>query len=251
MKKVMLFVAAFAVLCSCELNLFGRLVQGNGVSMDTEIKVGEFDAVSLVGSMDVYFTQSAGPQSVVLTCDENLADYFEIEVRNNTLVLSTKSGYILSTKVPTFVTVSAPALKSAKITGSGDIHIKEDLKVDGDFNCQVSGSGDLFAEGAISCLDLNSKVSGSGNINLYKVLSESSRFTVSGSGDIGVNLITSDSIIAIVNGSGDISLDCKGSGDIDARINGSGNITLCGTARSLKQKVVGSGDLNFSHLVLL
>ena len=227
LKSLLLAVLPLAI-TACSFSFNGEVVVGNGVEVTKTIDVQPVTAIVVAGSMDVVYMQ--GPQSVVLTADENLAELYTVEEIDGVLHISMKSGYSVFPKVKTFVAVSSETLSKIKVSGSGDCDIKGTLRTDGDFVFSVSGSGDLEAD-AIVCNSFD------GHIN--------------GSGDIEVDALTADSVNLTINGSGDIKLGCKDAGDINARINGSGDIVLSGKARSLNSKVNGAGDISTGGLQLM
>ena len=251
MKKLLLFAAALLAVCSCDFSeIFSRYVKGNGISVDVPCTLSEFNAVSSLGSIDVFYTQTSGEQSVVLTCDENLVEYYNIAVKNGTLNVTVKSGYLVNPETKTFVTVKTPNLKSVSLTGSGDCFVNGDIKSSDDLSFSLSGSGDLECNGSIECPIFTSKTTGSGNSTIHQLISGSAVLTTTGSGDVSVNTITAESIVLVSSGSGDGYLGCKDAGGISVRITGSGSVTLTGNARSLTEKVTGSGRVNSRNLSL-
>ena len=213
---------AAMVLGSC--SLLGPIVErGNGVAVTTPVKVDGFSSISIPSSIDVVYTLSDEGRSVVLTCDENLLEYYDIHVEGKTLVADTKRGTIsLSPKVKTVLTVSAPVLEGVNVSGSGD--------------CTVHGY-------IPACDAFYLKCSGSGDISVESINAKTAEISISGSGNITIDGISADSIKARTTGSGNISLVCKDVGSIDASISGSGNIRLSGTASSLQSKTTGSGRI--------
>ena len=224
--------ALLAASCTCTFNgngfsLGDKIVRGNGVEAQKIIEVGDFNAVSLAGSLDVIFTQTEGESSVVLHSDENLLDYYRIELDRNTLVVSTKPYTSISPKAESYISVCAPSLEAASVMGSGDIVIDNDIQVDGPLSLSVAGSGDISAD-RIVCKEFEAKVAGSGDIDAGPVTAEDIKLSVAGSGDIDLELIDA--------------------GNVNAKIAGSGDITLLGNARSISSKVTGSGDVHTTGL---
>ena len=90
-NRLAIAITATIGLCACETGLFGKV--GNGVSVNQKIEVGDFDIISICSYVDVYYTQSPDQQSVTLTCDENLVEYYKIEVRNGELIVDCKRAF--------------------------------------------------------------------------------------------------------------------------------------------------------------
>ena len=231
MKRIICVFAAFAMLCmfarSCVFVYNANVIKGNGVSVTDTLDLGGFNSIDIFGSMDVYYTQ--GPQKVTLTADENLIEYYDIDVKGGELVVKVEKGVSISPKCRSFITVSSPDLNGVKITGSGDCRITEGLRNEGEFTFTVVGSGDLYAD-SIVCGGFTA--------------------TVAGSGDVEVDALTCRTTTLSIKGSGDIEIGCKDAGDVSVNIAGSGDVRLNGTASSLSQKIAGSGDIHASGLQL-
>jgi hypothetical protein len=227
MRKALSIILAITMALACSFTIKNKIVRGNGVETTCTYDLPAFNAIFVAGSMDVVYTQ--GPQVVSLTADENLMDIYTIEVVDNILKISTKSGYSIFPKAKTFVTVSAEDLNGVKLAGSGECEIKGTLATKGDFTFSIAGSGDLDAD-AIICKNFSSKINGSGDVDVKALSAETTTLTINGSGDIDIN--------------------CKDAGDIFAKINGSGDIALSGKAGSLTQKVNGSGSISSRGLQL-
>lgn len=229
MKKNFFIVAVAALLMvSCHFAFSqGKFIKGSGVIESRTLSLPEFNSISVLGSMDVIYRQ--GPQEVVLTADDNLLDYYKIEVKDGVLTIGTEKGVSISGSDKSCVTVSAENLSGMAVHGSGDCEIKGPFRTDGDFSFSVAGSGDLEAD-VIDCAHFTSSVKGSGDVEVDALTCRAADFSVAGSGDISVR--------------------CKDAGDISVRIMGSGDVTLTGTASSLSSKISGSGSVNSKGLKL-
>ena len=241
-----LFIAATTLL-SCEGILSGE--KGNGVSVVKEIQVGEFDRISIPSFVDVRYTQTTGEQSVTLTCDENLAEHYVVEVRDGALVVGTEN-VTLRTKAETYVTVCYPALCGVRLSGSGDLDIDGPVVTEREFTVSVSGSGGADIAG-ITAASTKVSLSGSGDAEIGSIEASSAEFKTSGSGDIEAESVTAESISVKTTGSGDCTIGCKDAGTLSVHLSGSGDITVRGTARALVNiSDTGSGDFDMSGLTL-
>lgn len=248
MKKfAFLALAAIVAFCSCIWDVAGET--GNGVSVQTKITVTEFSAISVPSSIDVFYTQTPGGQSLTLTCDENLVEFYLIKVEDGTLVVTTKPGVSVRSKVKTYLTVNSPVLETVKLSGSGDMHIGSPIVSEGDFAIRISGSGDVETSGTVSCRNFSARTSGSGDAFVAGVTAASAEFKSSGSGDLTSNGVTAEDVSIALFGSGDCTLNCKGVGTVSVKISGSGDCTLTGTAATLANiDISGSGDFNMRGL---
>ncbi len=249
MKRLAIILAVLPAIVSCVFNFGGTPVIGNGVVAEKSFTFDSFDCVSVRGAADVVFIPSEGAPTAVLRTDENLLDVYTLEVQDGVLVISSERGKSPMPRNGAEVTIKAPAIGSMRVSGSGDCEIAGALVVPGDFEFSVSGSGDLDAV-SIECDNFSSKVSGSGDIDADAILARSASFSISGSGGVEVKSVTAENVSLAISGSGSASIGCKDAGDVDIRIAGSGNVRLFGRARSLTQKVSGSGSISTRGLTL-
>ena len=242
-------VATVFVVCSCDFSsIFNRFVNGNGVPVDVPVAVADFTSISSIGSIDVYYSQTPGAPSVVLTCDENTADYYDVTVNQGVLKVAVKAGYVVVPKTKTYVTVNSAKLQSVTLTGSGDCFVFGNITEEEDLDFTLSGSGDLECSGCVNCRSFQAKLTGSGNTRINQLVSNIVLLSSLGSGDISVNSVNATSLILACSGSGDANVGCDYVGKIDVTITGSGNVTLTGRAGELNKKVTGSGRVNDNYL---
>ena len=249
MKHLAIILAAMTMAASCTFVVNSKIVRGNGVEAEKTVEVSDFSAVSVAGSMDVIYSKTPQVAPVVIHGDENLLDYYTVEVKNGTLCISTEKQVNISTKADSYITVGSTSLIAATLTGSGDLDIDGDIETPGTFSINVTGSGNLESAN-IACKQLECVVAGSGDVDLDAVTAETMSMSVMGSGDISAGPVTAQNVSLSVAGSGDIDIELKDAGDITAKIAGSGDISLSGNASSLKSKVAGSGDVHSSGLKL-
>lgn len=228
MKKIAFLISLSLLLSGCSTDFLGKI--GNGRSTRHTISADSFSSISAPSSIDVHYSQSQDGQSITLTCDENLADYYRIDVTDGTLVVDTKPAIILQPKVETYVTATSAHLTEVKLSGSGNVFVESPVFVEGTFSAKTSGSGNAEIAG-VSSYTAEFKTSGSGNIKAYDV--------------------TAEDIFITTTGSGNCMLVCKDAGDIEVKISGSGNVTLSGNARRIVNiSNSGSGKVDFKNLAL-
>ena len=228
MKKIAFLISLSLLFCACSADFLGKI--GNGRSAKHTINADSFTSLSAPSSIDVYYSQSQDGQSITLTCDENLADYYRVEVTDGTLVVDTKPAVILQAKTDTYVSATSALLKEVKLSGSGNVFVESPVVVKGTFSAKTSGSG-------------NAEIAG--------VTSYSAEFKTSGSGNIKADAVTAEDIFITTTGSGNCTIVCKDAGDIEIKISGSGNVTLSGNARRIVDiSNSGSGKVDFRNLAL-
>ncbi len=186
---------------------------GSGVLGEDHRDVGDFQGVALHGSGDLR-VHVGDDFSVVVRCDDDLFDYVVTEVEGDTLYVYTEGN--AKFRHGPEVHVTAPALKSASISGSGDVRVEG---VDaGKFSASVSGSGDLSVKGRADKVDAS--INGSGDLHLKGLEAAVGSVRISGSGDVYIN--ASQHLSVAISGSGDVhyvgnperDVDVSGSGDV-------------------------------------
>jgi hypothetical protein len=177
--------------------------------------VSGFSGVSLEGSSRLLIEQG-GVNSLTVTGDDNILPYLETEVSGGTLVLGEKSGVSLSPSSDIVFKVILRNLDSLGVSGSGLAQAKRlqnpKMKID------LSGSGEVDAEGAADDLDIN--VSGSGRFRGDGLKSKRTRIDISGSGSAVV--ASSETLNATISGSG--TVEYIGDPRVHQDISGSGSI---------------------------
>lgn len=188
--------------------------------------VGNFSAVTVLGSTDVEYRQNSGSATKVSVYgSDNLVDLVEVSAVNGVLQVSLKKGVrINSGERRLKVIASSSALNRVDIKGSADVHLKGMVK-GADLKLNISGSGDIEAEN-LQYTGISCSVQGSGDVEL-KGSTRQATLTVKGSGDIKADKLTADNVVANISGSGDIT--CYASGKLDAKVSGSGDIEYKGS----------------------
>jgi hypothetical protein len=172
-----------------------RGVKGSGELASEAREVEDFTRIKSTGSFDVYVAVGK-KTSLTIEFDDNLLELIETRVRGNTLVLDAEESF--RSRHNCRVEITVPSLERVTISGSGDIEISN---LTGEyFECWISGSGNIKAQGRVQ--EVEAKVSGSGEIDLGEVKAIKAYATISGSGDIRV--YASAKFDGSVSGSGDI-----------------------------------------------
>ena len=211
MNRLLTAIVCSIIFSSC------HQITGSGNIITRTRDVDHFDGVKASGSINIEVTNAA-TQSVRIEADDNILPYVITESRDGMLDVHLKSNTSYR-NISVTVFVTAPELRRLYVSGSGGITSTGTLKDPEQIELHVSGSGDLKAtvdapvitarvsgSGIITLQgrtrDLNSTVSGSGDLNCHDLLSEKANITVSGSGT--AHVYSSVSLVAKVSGSGDI-----------------------------------------------
>lgn len=231
-KKVILFamiIGIFAISVSCAFNV----ITGNGSLVTSEKTVSTFEKIKVSSSAAVRFHASQ-EYRVVITVDENLNEYVEIEAENNVLSIGTKSGSYSFTKFS--VDVYCPVLTGVSMSGSGNFENTDKITVSS-FESAVSGSGKINV--TVECESFSATISGSGRINSTGN-SKDANIVISGSGQFNGNDFTINNATVRVSGSGNMNISVTD--NLKANISGSGGITYRGEPK-IDSNVSGSGRI--------
>ncbi|UAB82915.1 DUF2807 domain-containing protein [Zunongwangia sp. SCSIO 43204] len=216
-----------------------KSIKGNGDVVTENRKTSDYDAVSLVGFMDVALVKGS-EGNLTIEAESNLQEYITTEVKNGTLKISVEKGVNISPSRNKTIKVTVPFedLEGAYLTGSGDIWTEDKITAR-DFSLSVTGSGDMNIE--IEADEIDGKVTGSGDIQLIGTASELD-CNVTGSGDFDAYKLRAAIVSAQVSGSGDIMVYAEK--ELNARIAGSGDISYKGNPSKENFKTSGSGDIS-------
>jgi hypothetical protein len=212
----------------------------NSAWFETENRpVGPFSSVSSSGSFDVYIKMGQ-QESLRLEGSKDLISRIETVVENGDLKIRLKKNnhkswrFGVNEKVRVYVT--AKALKSVNMSGSGDMKVDGIIKGENfqsrlsgsgsikvnvnvsNYLAAISGSGELTAWGSAKNTDIS--VSGSGNFKGEKLQTSAANVKVSGSGDVSIH--ADQSLNAAVSGSGDVYY--AGNARVNSKTSGSGNV---------------------------
>jgi len=209
-----------------------------------------FTSIKIAGPFDVHLVQGTD-ESVKFEASKEFIDHIVTEVDGGVLKIhhkhdnwgwGVKSWYsdkgIWHNHKKIVVYIVIKDIKAITMSGSGDINFDEGLKAAA-LKLVVRGSGQV--KGKIDVNTLESRISGSGSIQITGN-AESSTVRVVGSGDFtGRDLITVNSAVH-VSGSGHAQVNANG--QVDAAVRGSGNVSYSGAAKSVKRSTSGSGEIS-------
>ncbi len=234
--RSVIFGAALALGACTSAN--GEGEGDGGARGQRNFEVGAFQSVSLEGSHDVVVAVGGAP-SVRAEGSAEALERLDVRVENGVLKIGTRrEGWLSGMRHHRGVTVhvTAPALSSAAIAGSGDMRI--DRVQAQDFEASVAGSGDLEI-GTLQARRAEFDIAGSGGIRAAGT-AEVAEISIAGSGSMSLDALETRRASVSVAGSGDVSL--RATEAVEGSIMGSGDVTVRGPARCSVSKL-GSGDI--------
>lgn len=231
-RLTLLTVVAF--FSSCVFYFDGTI--GSGNIIEEEIIAGNFNSVNLASSADVKIVKG-NRLEVFLSDYENLIEFWDIKVVNNTLTVQTKPFTSIS-NTKALVTVVIPEnLYALKVSGSGDIEVLDSFEMLEE--AVIAGSGKISCDVPTDYDALKLAISGSGSINLTgNVLNL--KTTTSGSGKFYLSGLVADEVTCIVSGSGNTYVNVLEY--LDVMISGSGDVYYSGNPL-IDVQATGSGKL--------
>jgi len=238
MKSILKYTLAIALTVACfNLSFAQKRVKGNGTMTTKTHSTSDYNAIHVVGFMDVIL-EKGKEGTITVKTDENLHEYIIVESNNGTLTLKIKKGVNLSTKKGVHLTVPFTDISELSLTGSGDVLTKDVIKANS-MEVELTGSGDMILE--IEATDIDAKLTGSGDLQISGKATDF-EIKVTGSGDFVGKSLTSQNTEAYVSGSGDATVYASKS--LKARVHGSGDIRYVGNPETTDLKVMGSGDID-------
>lgn len=237
MKKIWAIALFFLSLAS-SAQLNWKRIDGNGTVKKESRKLPPFTGISSAGSWDVMVAYGKS-NDIEIEGDENLLEHIETVVEQGKLYIRAKKYANLRSKNKITVYVTATQIQHLSLSGSGDMIGKGEFVNDGTTNIIVSGSGNIkFDFNRFSALDAS--VSGSGGITMKGTVQKINT-RISGSGNINCKDVIADEASARISGSGNIKVHATTS--VDANISGSGNIYYTGNANIIRTHKAGSGRI--------
>jgi hypothetical protein len=233
---------AFPLLCSLVLAPVAALAAttGSGRSASETRSLGDFQAVSLNGSIDIVVRQGA-QQQVQVQADDNLLPLLETSVESGkngqTLQVRWKKGESIYHRGKVLVTVVVPKLSGLASSGASDMRVEAFTTPA--LQVSLSGSGDARLDG-LNTEDLSISISGSGDVS-GKGSATKLSVSIAGSGNVKFDAMRADDVQVAIAGSGDALVNAQRT--LNVRIAGSGDVSYVGNA-ALKSSVAGSGSVS-------
>lgn len=235
LKFILISACVIVLTNSCyfgDEDFFG-CVRGNGDIRTSEFHLPDITGVKLRGIGEVII-RHGDEQEIIVETDENLMDYIETDVNGGVWDIDFERCVRNVTRLTVFITV--PEVDKLIISGSGSI-VGEDPFDGNELETTVSGSGNIEFEFTGNTVDAS--VSGSGNIDLFGS-ADFMDVNISGSGDVrAFDLVTQECDVHI-SGSGDVR--CYVEDFLKVRISGSGDVLYKGHPE-LDVDITGSGSV--------
>jgi hypothetical protein len=235
MQKAALIAFVAIAVISCNL-LTGKRIHGEGATSTEDRTVGNFDDVQSFGQFDISISYGQVP-SVKVQAESNLQQYIEVSVDNNTLNIRHRQNYNFHSPGGIKILVTAPALRAARLSGSGNIRTENQIPAPDHLDLETSGSGNISYN--VKAASVNAHISGSGNIEVSGN-TEELEAGITGSGSIKAGNLDSKKTSVSISGSGNAAVVAKEK--LNANISGSGDIYYRGQPE-VSSHIAGSGTV--------
>jgi len=211
MKKIIWLLPLAVVLASCEFASDINMIEGEGEVITEDRYVGEFTKVESQIAADVEIIESDEP-GIVISAQKNLLPYLDTDVRRGTLEISF-GDYSVETDSTIAITIFTPSLEEFSLTGVGNIDSQLPLN-----SIILTGVGNIVAHGATE--NVNVRITGSGNVDLYDMPVEIAEISITGVGNVKV--FVSNLLDVSISGMGNVYY--KGTPTIYSSITGIGQV---------------------------
>jgi hypothetical protein len=240
MKKIVLFALCAALLCLSGCVIPGFYYGGGGISVSGrgeleryEIPVGEYSRVRIEGFCSVNY-YSASSDTVTLEIQENLREYYIVEVVGRELVVRyTRRVNFSNFKTPV-LTVSVPVLERLDLAGAGTFTAYDPITADS-FTLNLAGAGSGTAELNVDRLIVD--VAGAGSFELTGT-ADTADVGIAGAGELKALSLQTRIANIDMAGAGTVKIACSEKLTVDAA--GMGTVEYRGSP---------SLDINRSGLV--
>lgn len=231
---VIIAISTIALLSACgDDNYF---IKGTGSNVENTRQPGAHSGISLNISADVEVYHDSAFK-IVLIGQQNILNVIETRVSGDDLIIGLQRGTSIRKHNPITIKVYMPSIKKVNISGSGNVSYIDDFNSN-DLNTVVSGSGNITCRGTVNNR-FTANISGSGNIrHTGNGTCNSADYTISGSGNIYAEWLKVNDVNARISGSGDMWIDAERL--LDVTISGSGNVHYRGRP-GISLHISGSG----------
>jgi hypothetical protein len=235
MKKLttaILLTATITGAVSCKKDLVGE----GPIATQTRT-IQNFTGIDLRMNGNVYYTK--GPVAKLeITARESIHSMLETSISNNTLVIRYSNGKTYDNDESIRINVTAPDVSSFLLNTSGNIYCMSDIEP-ANLYLRTTGSGNISLQKVITnSIDASSTMSGRISAGWGTTISEKLR--VDGSGKIDLSAIAAKTASTHTEGSGDIRV--KVLEHLDVTIKGSGSVYFSGNP-FISTHISGSGYL--------
>jgi hypothetical protein len=192
-------------------------------------------SISTFGEMQI---RQGSIESLTIQAPSDYLRYLETSVENNTLIISTRRGFIGAPVRRVIYTLTVKDLKSLSFSGAGAIKILDGLQSQ-DFTLNLSGAGSIEID-SLNADSLTLNVSSAGAIVVAGKVNTQS-VNLSGVGGYEAGDLESKSVSINLTGAGSATVWATDS--LDVILSGVGSVSYYGNPQ-VSQNISGLGTVN-------
>ena len=159
-------------------------------------------------------------ESLQISADDNLHEYFELTTDGGTLRIGTLTGFHLRPSRPIRYTLTAREIEFIGLSSSGDATAPA-LRAER-FEARLGSSGDLSLDG-IKANSVDVRLGSSGSLSVDDIQAGAVDVRLGSSGDLSVDDLRAGSLAVRISSSGDVRLGAGEVDTLDLAINSSGD----------------------------
>lgn len=218
MKKLLLIITATLCFTSCNFNS----IRGDRNVVSKEFEVSDYSKIHLATSGNVIYTQNENlPSRLHMEIDSNLVDFIDVKNQDGYLCIFNKEGVNLRPS-KFIIYANSKTIEGIKLSGAGKFEAKE----------------------LLTAQKMNITLSGAGNIQLKKLIAESTDIRLSGAGDINLEGKTTYASMRL-SGAGNLNAPLFITKNLNSQLSGVGSISIHVTD-SLTASLSGVGSVEYS-----
>lgn len=223
-------IAAVAITSSCNFVKVGDKTiaeYNNSISVDKnspvitkDFDVEHFDDIKISASCAVEYVQ--GPQSVSITCPEQIMEHLIVSVDNGSLNIKLDRHFFNYKHKSFTIRVASRELEGVEINGAAKFNAGDGIRAK-NFNATVNGAAEIRIEG-LRASEATIISNGASDTIIHDIDCEELSTTINGAGSC---VLTGKANLANItlNGAGDINIKGLRAGRINSNIRGIGNIS--------------------------
>ncbi|ULQ53551.1 head GIN domain-containing protein [Flavihumibacter fluvii] len=182
--------------------------------------------------------ESAPGYTIEIKAQQNILPVIETYISNNELFIRLRNNTVIRSYEPIEIYVKTPDPQAIRLSGSGNIRVSNPISPSG-LILESSGSGSIELV-KVETGKLQTRISGSGKIEVLEGTANSETISVSGSGQAILVGVATDSAHTQTSGSGDITVWVNRY--LESEISGSGKVRYKGNPEITK-RISGSGTV--------
>lgn len=175
---LLLFAAIFQISCT-ENEQAWFPVKGAGVLKTETRQPGMFTNVKYLIKGNVSIVKGEGAE-VTVSAQENLLPLLETEVVNGTLFISF-GNHAVVTDSAVVVQITVPEVRELTFSGNGQVFSQQPIS-----SINLAGNGNITCSGETEQVLV--KLSGSGSVNLEKMVARKALVKITGNGNVSLNV---------------------------------------------------------------